>query len=235
MGETAHVLLLPGLLNDARLFAAQRAVLAERAELRVVETDKADSVEAIAAHALAQAPSSFALVGFSMGGYVAFEMLRQAPDRIDRLALIDTSARPDTPDLRRRREQMLAQVAICQFRGVTNRLLPQLVHPSRLQDRPLIDVLQAMALAVGKDGFVRQQRAILDRPDSRSLLAGIDVPTLVLCGAQDQLTPPALSREIAQGVAGATLVEIAQCGHVAPLERPEQVNASLLEWLAVKQ
>jgi pimeloyl-ACP methyl ester carboxylesterase len=227
------LVLLPGLLNDARLFAAQVAALRDLAgETLVPELWHDEDVAALAQRVLAMAPPRFALAGFSMGGYVAFEILRQAPQRVARLALIDTSARADSAEQRTRREALIRQSAVGQFKGVTARLLPLLVHQDRLADAALVDLLQVMAQSIGRDGFVRQQRAILSRPDSRAVLAAIDVPTAVICGRDDALTPFAHSQEMAAAIAGAVLTPIERCGHVSPLERPEAVNAALRAWLA---
>lgn len=226
------LVLLPGLLNDARLYQPQYGALQARARRIVVpELWHRDSVAALAESVLAQVAGSFALAGFSMGGYVALELLRQAPDRIERLALIDTSAQADSAAQRARRQALIAQSAVGAFKGVTARLLPLLVHPSRLDDAALIETLQAMALTVGRDGFVRQQRAILGRPDSSAMLASIAVPTAVICGRDDQLTPIAHSRAMAAAIPGAVLTEIEDCGHVAPLEQPAAVTEALLQWL----
>ncbi len=227
------LVLLPGLLNDRRLFAAQVAALRDRAgDILIPELWHDDTVAALADRVLAAAPQRFALVGFSMGGYVALEIMRRARQRVTRLALIDTSARADTLEQRKRREALIAQTQIGQFKGVTARLLPLLVHHDRLGDTVLVEILQAMAQTIGRDGFVRQQRAILARPDSRDVLASIAVPTAVICGRDDALTPVAHSEEIASGITGATLTVIDRCGHVSPLERPEAVTAALREWLS---
>jgi pimeloyl-ACP methyl ester carboxylesterase len=229
------LVLLPGLLNDARLFAAQTVALRGLAgDIVVPELWHEDSVAALAGRVLAQAPQRFALVGFSMGGYVAFEILRQAAERVTRLALIDTSARSDSAGQRQRRQALIGQSQVGQFKGVTARLLPLLVHRDRLGDAALVETLQAMAQTVGRDGFVRQQRAILGRPDSRDLLPRIAVATAVICGRDDAVTPLAYSEEMAAAIPGAGLITIEQCGHVSPLERPDAVNAALGRWLAQK-
>lgn len=225
---TEALVLLPGLLNDARLFQAQRGLASD---IVIPELWHEDTVAALAQRVLEAAPERFALVGFSMGGYVALEILRQARARVTRLALIDTSARADSEEQRKRRLALISQSAIGEFKGVTARLLPLLVHKDRLNDAPLVATLQAMAQTVGRDGFVRQQRAILSRPDSRAELKAIDVPTAVICGREDAVTPLAHSQEIAAGIKNAKLTVIEACGHVSPLERPEAVNAVLQQWL----
>lgn len=225
------LVLCPGLLNDARVFAPQMAALDGRADIVVADVAAHDSLVGMAETALSRAPARFALAGFSMGGYVALEMVRLAPERVTRLALLDTTARPDTPEQTAQRRALLRLAEIGKFRGVTPRLLPRLVHASRLDDPAVTGPIFAMAADIGREGFLRQQVAIMGRPDNRPLLASIRVPTLVLCGRDDQLTPPALSQEMAAAVPGARLVLADSCGHVSPLERPEVVTPALAAWL----
>ncbi len=229
--ERPTLVLCPGLLNDARVFAPQIAALGSRVDCLVADLAAHESLVEMAAAMLAQAPPRFALLGFSMGGYVAFEILRQARDRVTRLALLDTSARPDAPEQTAQRQAMLRLAQTGAFKGVTPRLLPRLVHPSRLDDPSVTEPIFAMATSIGRDGFLRQQVAIMGRPDNRPLLASVSVPTLVVCGRDDQLTPPALSQEIAAAVPDAELIVIDDCGHVAPLERPDVVTAAIETWL----
>lgn len=230
MTERPALVLLPGLLCDARLWRDQVAALAPLARPVVADLTQDDSIAAMAARALGSLDGPFALAGLSMGGYVALEMLRQAPARITRLALLDTSARPDTEEQTRRRRGLISLARSGKFRGVTPRLLPSLIHPSRL-DGPLADEVMAMAGRVGQAAFLRQQAAIMHRADSRGGLASIAVPTLVGVGAQDALTPPHLAAEIAAGIPGARLRHFAQAGHLPSMEAPEAVNAALAAWL----
>lgn len=226
-----HLVLLPGLLCDRRLFAAQLTALESVAEMTVPELAGHDSIPALAQHVLATAPPRFALAGLSMGGYVALEILRQAPERVTRLALLDTQARADSATASARRHQLMALAEQGSFRGVTPRLLPLFIHPDRLRDAELCATVQAMAEATGKEGFLRQQTAILGRPDSRPGLPAITCPTLVLAGRDDAVTPPKLQLELATLIPNATLVLIPRCGHLAPLERPEAVTRQLRLWL----
>lgn len=232
MSDRTFLLLLPGLLCDAALWAPQRAALADIAETAVADLTRHDSVAGMAEAALAGAPDRFALAGLSMGGYVALEIIRRAPERVTRLALLDTSARPDSDEASRRRRGLIALSRAGRFKGVTPRLLPSLVHPDRLDDAPLTEVVMAMAERVGQAAFIRQQTAIMTRPDSRPGLPAIACPTLVLCGRDDTLTPPALSEEMAGAIPGATLELVESCGHLSTLERPEEVNRALHQWLA---
>lgn len=231
MTEKPTLLLLPGLLCDARLWRDQAAALAPLARPVVADLTQDSRIEAMAARALAAVEGRFALAGLSMGGYVAFEIMRRAPERVTRLALFDTSARADTPEQTRRRRGLIALARQGQFRGVTPRLLPQLIHPSRL-DGPLAAEVMAMAERVGRDAFLRQQEAIMHRPDSRPDLARIAVPTLVAVGAEDRLTPPELAAEMAALIPGARLRLFADAGHLPPMETPEAVTAAMAEWLA---
>jgi pimeloyl-ACP methyl ester carboxylesterase len=224
------LLLLPGLLCDGRLWRDQVAALAPLARAVVADLTQDDRVEAMAARALASVEGRFALAGLSMGGYVALEVMRQAPERVERLCLLDTSARADTPEQTRRRRGLLSLARTGQFRGVTPRLLPQLIHASRL-GTPLAEEVMEMAERIGKDAFLRQQEAIMHRPDSRPDLARIAVPTLVGVGSEDALTPPALAQEMAALIPGARLRHFADAGHLPTMETPEAVNAALAAWL----
>ncbi|TCZ66627.1 alpha/beta fold hydrolase [Roseicella aquatilis] len=230
MSHPPRLLLLPGLLCDSRLWRDQIAALAGEAECHVADTTLDESLAAMAERALATAPDRFALAGLSMGGYLAFEILRQAPERVTRLALFDTSARPDSPQQARRRRGLMALTRTGQFRGVTPRLLPQLVHPDHLAG-PIGQEVIAMAERIGREAFLRQQEAILGRPDSRPDLPGIRVPTLVAVGEADALTPPELSEEIAAAIPGARLHRIVGCGHLPPMEAPAATTALLRAWL----
>lgn len=233
MTEAPVLLFLPGLLCDARLWRDQVAALSETQRCVVADLTHDDTVGAMAARALAAVPPAapLAVCGLSMGGYVAFEIMRQVPQRVTRLALFDTSARPDTEEQTRRRRALLALSESGMFRGVTPRLLPQLLHPAHLEG-PLGAEVIAMAERVGRAAFHRQQRAIMHRPDSRPGLGAIAIPTLVAVGEEDVLTPPHLAEEMAAGIPGARLERIPGTGHLPSMEAPEVVTALLWEWLA---
>lgn len=230
-GEPLPLLLLPGLLCDAALWAHQVRHLGAGRDVTVADLRRDDTLPAMAARVLATAPARFALAGLSMGGYLAFELLRQAPGRVARLALLDTGARPDTAEQRTRRRVLLDLSRRGQFKGVTPRLLPSYIHPERVAEEPLAGVVMAMAERCGHETFLRQQHAIMQRPDSRPLLAAIAAPTLVVCGREDAATPLALSEEMAALIPGARLAVIEECGHLSPLERPQAVTALLGLWL----
>jgi len=225
------LVMLPGLLNTRRLFERQIADLADLVDVVVPELHHHDSLGAMAEAALALAPATFALAGFSMGGYVSFEILRHAADRVERLALIDTQATPDTPEITARRRGFIEQTKLGRFHGVQPSLLPTIVHPGRLKDATIVQPILDMAQEVGADGFEREQTAIMGRPDSRPLLVEIDVPTVVIVGRQDQSTPLPRAQEMAADIANARLVVIEECGHMSPLEKPAEVSAALRRWL----
>lgn len=231
MTEKTHLLLLPGLLCDRRLWAPQIDGLADIAEPTVADLTRDDSFAAMARRALAEAPPRFALAGLSMGGYVAQEIMRQAPERVTRLAVLDTTARADRPEQSQRRRDLIALSARGEFHGVTPRLLPTLIHPDRLDDAALVKTIVDMADAVGRDAFLRQETAILGRVDGRADLARIAVPTLVLCGRQDLLTPLGRHEEMAALIPNARLVVVEHCGHMTTLEQPDAVNAAMRDWL----
>ena len=226
------LVLLPGLLNTRRVFEQQIEALSDVADCIVPELWHHDTISAMAEATLALAPPTFALVGFSMGGYVAFEILRRAGDRVERLALMDTQATPDSPESTKRRRALLDQTKIGRFRGVQRTLLPQLVHPRHIDDATISQPIFDMAEEIGADGFVREQRAIIDRADSRHLLVDIDVPTVVIVGRQDQVTPLPRSQEMAADIANSRLVVLEECGHMSPLEKPAEVTAALRRWLS---
>lgn len=226
------VLFLPGLLCDQALWAHQTNHLSDIAEGLVADLTQDSSIPAMAERVLRAAPPHFALIGLSMGGYVAFEILRQAPQRVTKLALLDTQARPDTPEARQQRQGLIDLAQKGEFKGVTTRLLPRLIHNSRLMDDALTGVIMRMAESVGREAFARQQTAIMNRVDSRPDLPDIKCPTLVLCGREDALTPLALHQEMVQLIPGTVLSIVEDCGHLSALERPHAVTAMLRHWLS---
>jgi len=231
MTAALPLVLVPGLLCDAELWAHQRQHLADIAGMTVADTLQDDSITDMARRLLENAPPRFALAGLSMGGYIALEAVRQAPERIARLALVDTSARLDRPELAARRRGLIELAQKGKFRGVTPRLLPMLIHPGRLQDTALVETITRMAENTGRDAFIRQQTAILNRPDARTRLAAIRAETIVICGRQDAITPQEVAEEMAAGIPGAHLHILGDCGHLAPLERPELVTSLFRTWL----
>jgi pimeloyl-ACP methyl ester carboxylesterase len=226
-----EVILLPGLLCDERLWTAQIEALSDIAHVTVARLDAADSVTAMAEAVLERAPfPAFMLAGLSMGGYVALEIMRQQPKRVLGLALLSTSARPDTPEATDGRKALMKQSKE-DFPGVIAQLLPKLLHESRLDDPVLPATVAAMAKELGPEVFRQQQAAIIGRPDSRPGLHEITCPTLVVCGRDDKITPVEVHAEMAERIPGAHLAVIEHCGHLATLEQPEQVSQQLRSWL----
>jgi pimeloyl-ACP methyl ester carboxylesterase len=232
MAEKTPLVLLPGLLCDRELWRSQIEALGDLASPWVADLTLDDSLAAMARRVLATAPHEFALAGLSMGGYCALEIMRQAPARVKRLALLDTAAHADTPEQSSRRRGLIELAEKGDFKGVTPRLLPLFLHPDRLKDSELTGRVTAMTHRVGKEAFLRQQKAIIGRIDSRAFLPRIACPTLVLCGRQDQLTPVALHEEMAALIPGALLETIEACGHLSTMEQPDAVDAALRRWLA---
>lgn len=230
--KTPALVLVPGLLCDRRLWRHQIEGLVDLAgRVLVPDVTGGDSVAGIARGILETAPERFALAGLSMGGYVSLEILRQAPDRVEALALLDTSARPDTPGQTEARLALIELARAGRFDEVWHTLLPKIVHPDRTEDPEIRSTVRQMAHAVGPGGFERQERAIIGRPDSRDDLPGISCPVLILCGRDDALTPPHLHEELADGIPGARLRQIDRCGHLSTLERPEAVTRAMRGWL----
>lgn len=225
------LVLLPGLACDARLYAAQTAGLADLAAPLVPNLDAASMAE-MAEAVLDAAPKRFALAGLSMGGYVAMEIVRRAPSRVTRLALISTTARPDAPEQTAMRRELIELARGDRFALVMPRLLPKLISAHRRDDAALKRLVIEMADAVGAEAFARQQTAILSRLDSRDDLGRVAVPTAIVCGDADELTPPDRHREMAALVGGATLTVIPEAGHLATLEAPDAVTAALRAWLS---
>jgi pimeloyl-ACP methyl ester carboxylesterase len=232
MSKDLATVLIPGLNCSARLYAEQIPALWRFGPVMVADQTRDDSLPAMAGRILAAAPPRFALAGLSMGGYIAFELLRQAPARIARVALLDTSARADAAEQTLRRAELIELARSGRFDQIADLAYPGLVHPDRLADQGLRATVRSMAQDTGAEAFIRQQTAIINRCDSRADLAAIGCPTLVLVGDADQLTPPERAREIAAGIRGARLIEVPARGHVSTLEQPERVTAALVAWLA---
>lgn len=225
------VILVPGLNCSATLYAEQIPALWQFGPVMVGDHRRDDSMAAIARRILADAPPRFALAGLSMGGYIAFEILRQAADRVARLALLDTGAGAEVPERTAQRKPLIALAQAGRFAEITADQYPLLVHRSRHGDTALKAAVRAMNEETGPEAYCRQQQAIIGRADSRPGFAAISCPTLVLVGDEDQLTPPALAREMAAGIPGARLVVVPECGHLSTMERPQAVTQALLDWM----
>ncbi len=225
------LVLIPGLACTAEMFAPHVAALSPHRPVTVASTLEGDSMAQMAAAILRDAPPRFALGGISMGGYIAFEILRQAPERVERLALMSTTARPDAPEQTMQRQALIERVEAGELETLLREVSPRLVHPLHKDDQTLIDTQVRMGLEIGAAGFTRQQKASIKRADSRPDLPAIRIPSLVLVGDRDPLTPPIRAREIASALPGAHLVIVPDCDHASTLEQPQAVNAALEEWL----
>jgi pimeloyl-ACP methyl ester carboxylesterase len=228
---TPVLLLLPGMLNDARVWAPVREALGDAAEVRVAEMRLDATIAAMAARAWAQVGDvgparRLVIAGFSMGGYVALEMLNTPQRRVDALALVDTSARADTPEGHAVREKAIAAIERDYARFVDG-LVKFTTHTTFQADAAALEALKVMKRDIGAETAIRQNRAVMARRDQRDFVRTIALPTLVLVGAEDRVTPPELSEELARLILDAWLERLPECGHMAPLEQPQRVAAAL--------
>jgi pimeloyl-ACP methyl ester carboxylesterase len=224
--------ILPGLLEDADGFKQVIEALADTARCTVADLTRAGSIAEMARDALHQAPAGrFNLAGHSMGGYVALEIMRQDPKRVERLALLNTNARADSAESMENRRRLVA-LADTDFEAVLEAMMPKLMTEEHLKDPLLTGTIGAMKMAIAPEAFKRQQAAIMARVDSRGRLGDIRCPTLVIAGREDALMPLEWLEELAAGIPGAHLEILDGCGHMAALEKPAQVAALLKKWLA---
>ncbi len=229
--DSLPIVLVPGLTCTPRLYAEQIPVLWSFGPMTIADHRRDDSMAAIARRILAEAPKRFALAGLSMGGYIAFEIMRQAPQRVAKLALLDTGARADTPEQTERRHVLMAKAKTGGYAEILDLAYPLYVHRNRHNDAALKNIVRMMVDETGAEAYLRQQQAILGRPDSRPGLPAISCKTLMLVGEGDEATPPELAREIAAGIAGSRLVIVPDSGHLSTLEKPEAVNKALVDWM----
>jgi len=229
--ESLPIILVPGLNCSARLYAEQVPALWQFGPVTIADHRRDDSMTKLARRILANAPPRFALVGLSMGGYIAFEIMRQAADRVVKLALLDTGARAEAPERTEARKPLIALARQGRLAEITDDQFPLLVHRKRHGDQALKAIVRAMNQETGAEAYIRQQEAIMSRPDSRPGFGAINCPTLVLVGDDDELTPPELAREMANGIRGARLVIVPESGHLSTLEQPQTVTDALVEWM----
>ncbi len=227
-----QLILLPGLASNAVMWQHQIAVLPRDLKPHVSDVHaRFDTIADMAQALLQEHGGDLILCGASMGGILAMEVVRQAPKRIKAMALLGTNARPETPEMAKLREAAIEFFKQGRVKEVLTVNLPMAFHPSRAGDAALTQTYLDFVLAAGSEQLIRQNRAIMSRPDARLHLPNVTCPTLVLCGDADRLTPPECSREIVALIPGAELVMIDQCGHMLTMERPDAVNAALLGWL----
>lgn len=224
------ILLIPGLNCSARLFQHQIPMLWKYGPVTVCDHRLSDSVEGLASAILESAPERFALAGLSLGGFVALEILRRSPERVDRVALLATSARPDSAPERQVREQRLEIARAGRYLEIPPLHYARNVHPSRQVDDALRATHRTMTEEVGINGYFSQQQLIGSRPDARAGLRNIQCPTLIVVGDTDMITPPEHAEEMAAEIPNSRLVVIPECGHLCTLERPDAVTAALQTW-----
>jgi pimeloyl-ACP methyl ester carboxylesterase len=225
------LVLIPGMLNNASLWNAVLPALGRQVKVIVPTFSMQDSISAMADAVLAAVPAGvFALAGFSMGGWVAQEIVRRARDRVSRIAFISSSSGRASVNERDMFARAIA-AAPTNFEAIIERMLPMVVHPSRLEDRPLCEAAMAMWRDVGPTVYAQQCRAVMERPDCRAQLRELRVPVLVTCGQEDQVTPPAFARKLAGLIPSARLALVERCGHLLPLERPNELAQLLRRWL----
>ena len=231
MRDTMPILLVPGLACSPRIYAPVEGALWRFGPVTTANHIRDDSMGAIARRILAEAPPRFALAGHSMGGYIAFEIMRQAPERVAKLALLNTQAQPDTPEATERRRGQMARAKAGRLHEVIDEHFPLMVHSSRAGDAAIRKLVHDMGEDVGSEGFLKNQTAIIARVDSRPVMATIHCPTLVLSGDDDQLIPNSLSKEMADGIPGAKLVILSDCGHCPQVEQPQATADALTAWM----
>jgi pimeloyl-ACP methyl ester carboxylesterase len=225
------LLLLPGLMCDAGIWRGQIEALGGAYDIRVPDFFGLDSIEAMAAAALALTDGPFAVAGHSMGGRVAMQVAAMAPERLERIALLDTGAHPVAEGEAAKRQVLLDIGDFAGMQGVVRAWLPPMVWPPRLQDRALMDDMTALVLRASVDVLKRQTRALLTRADGFAQLRGIRCPTAFICGRQDVWSPPDQHVQMQACVPSSTLTMIDDCGHMAPAERPQAVTQALAQWL----
>ncbi|GGB61908.1 hydrolase [Roseibium aquae] len=227
------LVLLPGMMCDARLFGPQIAAFSGTRTLHCAPITGQASIEALAISVLEHAPPRFALAGLSMGGIVAMEVIRKAPDRVAGLALLDTNPCPELETVKAKREPQIEKVLSGHLRSVVRNELKPNYLASGPRRREILDLCMTMAVDLGPEVFVRQSRALQTRPDQRASLQAVKVPTLILMGADDRLCPIERHELMHKLIDGSRLVIIEGAGHLPTLERPEEVSAALTHWLGM--
>jgi pimeloyl-ACP methyl ester carboxylesterase len=235
-GVKKPLLLVPGLLCDGAVWASQAAALADVADVRVTVNGECDSLGGLAESIIAHAPPRFALAGHSMGGRIALEVARRAPERLLGLAILDTGYEPLAPGEAGEREtagrhSLLAIARRDGMRAMARTWVLGMVHPARLGNHKLVDGIVDMFERRTPDLFALQIQALLGRPDAAAVLSNLRCPTLVLCGREDTWAPPSRHTAMAEMIRRSTLAIVPDCGHMSTLERPQQVNEAMRSWL----
>lgn len=225
------LVLIPGMMCDGRLFGPQIAVMGKTRAIHLAAITAHDSTAALAAEVLAHAPPRFALAGLSMGGIVAMEIVAQAPERVERLALLDTNPRAELPEVQAGR---IPQIEAVQNGGLSEVMTTQMIpkyFPEDAADPAIANLCLTMAMDLGSQIFIRQSRALRDRPDRQHVLAGLDIPTLILCGRHDRLCPVERHELMHKLIPGSVLEIIDGAGHLPVLEKPVETTAALTRWM----
>jgi pimeloyl-ACP methyl ester carboxylesterase len=231
VAEKIPLVLLPAFMTTRALWVAQVAALSDIASIHVVELSPYDSIDSMAEAVLERAPDHFALAGLSLGGFTAFEIMRRASDRVSRLALVSTGANLDTPERMEARKKQVEAVRAGKFDEVAEGLVKAMQSPTRPFAPAAQNTLRQMVWETGPECFLRQQNAMVNRPDSRPDLAHIACPTLVVHGRNDQPWPIEGAEEMARSVSHARFVAIDDCGHLSTLDRPAEVTVAMRDWL----
>ena len=218
------LILVPGLLCTKQLFANQIKALGEELDIEVANITGLNNITAIAEKIILKQDSSFVICGLSMGGYVAQMVAHLAPEKVSGLGLLSTSGRADTQERKKQREALIQLSKIGKFKGVTPRLLPHLLSPKALKNETLVQEVMDMAAEIGQVNFTLQQEAIINRPDFRPFAASANMPVEILCGDQDQLTPPSLSKELDSLFYDSKLTLLPGIGHLSSMEAPDEVT-----------
>lgn len=227
------VVFAPGMMCDAFLFEKQASVMRSVRQVVFADFSRDDTISALARRLLDDAPSRFCLVGLSMGGIVAFEAWRQAPDRIASMALLNTTAFADSPARRETRLSQIDRVGKGQLKSVVmEELKPNYLAEPHKQDQALLNDIYGMAERLGPEVFVQQSRALMGRDDSTQTLAAIDCPTLVVAGQEDEVCPPELHEIMHAGISGSSYKVLENCGHLSTMESPDAVLRLLTEHIS---
>lgn len=224
------LVMIPGLMCDARCFAAQTAAFSSERGVTIANVTRGDTMRALAEETLAQSPPRFALLGFSMGGMAAMQIMRDAPERVERLALVNTIHLPEHEDHSRMRDEQIPRARAGELAKIVGEELTPAYGPADLAAG--VSLCVRMAEDLGVEAFVNQSRALQTRPDSTETMRGIKVPTLALTGANDILCTPEFNREMSGLAPGSVLRIVEDTAHLALMDRPDAVNAHLREWLA---
>lgn len=234
MPKKIPLVLLPGTLCDARLWQYQLRSLDDIADITVGDLSRHDTIKDLAEDVLSEAPKEFILAGLSLGGIVALEIMRIAPERVLKLALLDTNPFPPRIEQRSTWDRYFEMIANNQFMDITKEhLLPVLIHPDKQKDKEVVSVILQMAEKVGEKAYINQLKAVMNREDQRTILPSIKCPTMIIVGKEDHICPVHMSEYMAATVPNAKIEIIENAGHLVTLEQPEKVSRHLREWLLI--